>query len=93
MFQRKRPSRSRFYEPMPELPPKRLAPPPPPSPRVARAQSVAMADLSAAVGRASAAWSESQMIDALRSVRYWLEQAERELNAAPNNDPHPRPQA
>ncbi|WP_126242290.1 hypothetical protein [Burkholderia gladioli] len=91
MFQRKRASLSRIYPPMPELPPKRLAPPP--TPRVARAQSVAMADLSAAVGRASAAWSESQMIDALRSVRYWLEQAERELNAAPNNDPHSRQEA
>lgn len=88
MFQRKRPTLSTGYTPMPELPPTRR--PPPPMPQVRNAQCVAVAELAKAASRAGAAWSKAQLVDALRSARFWLDEAKRELAGAPNNDPHPR---
>lgn len=64
-----------------------MPPPPPPMPNIQSARRTTD-DLVKASQRANAAWNKSQMIDALRSVRYWLELAEKvcEQNS---NDPHP----
>lgn len=52
-----------------------MPPPPQPMPNI-RAAHLATDDLVKSAQRANAAWSRSQMVDALRSVRYWLELAE-----------------
>ena len=57
--------------PWPLLPP----PPPPPMPNV-RTAKVYLPDLHAAVIRAEQAWNKPQLQDALRSARYFIEQAE-----------------
>lgn len=55
-----------------------LPPPPPPMLGIREVRGVTN-DLVRAAQRANEAWTEDQMIDALRSVRYWLERAERSL--------------
>lgn len=70
----------------------RIAPPPPPMPSI-QAASHATGDLVKSAQRANDAWTKSQMVDALRSVRYWLELAEKTIEHSGNDDPHSRPQA
>jgi hypothetical protein len=41
-----------------------------------RGARLATEDLIKAAARANEAWTEAQMVDALRSVRYWLERTE-----------------
>lgn len=50
-------------------------PDPPPTPDVAPA-APALKELNQAIERASKAWSRTQLIDAMRSVKYWTEQVE-----------------
>jgi hypothetical protein len=57
-----------------------------------RAARSATDDLVKSAQRANAAWSKSQMVDALRSVRYWLEQAEKAIEDADEKPHIPQPQ-
>lgn len=46
-----------------------------------------VADLAAAVDRAGKAWNKSQLTDALRSARFFLERAEQAAEPIPDRQP------
>jgi hypothetical protein len=57
---------------------------PPPMSDIAPAKA-ALQELNKAVARANAAWNRTQLVDALRSVRYWTEQAEKAAKIVAEN--------
>jgi hypothetical protein len=56
----------------------------PPMSDIAPAKA-ALQELNKAVARANAAWNRTQLVDALRSVRYWTEQAEKAAKIVAEN--------
>ena len=66
------------------MPPRRL--PPSPSPDIQGAL-LTLNDAGAALQRGQAAWNRSQLTDAIRSARYFLDLAEGELNHSKTDKP------
>lgn len=76
-----------------------LLPPPPPAMPNIRSAKQATQNLAKAATRANEAWTKDQMVDALRSVRYWLERAESVIQRSEDGTatapivPQPQPRA
>ena len=55
-----------------------MAPPPPPVPEI-RSALVLVGEAGKAIHRATSAWNRYQLDDAIRSARYFLDEAEAEI--------------
>lgn len=77
---------------MPFIPQIQKIPPAPPMREVLIARMPTL-ELAKAVDRANVATTTTQMTDALRSVRYWLELAEKANAPRESDDPNTRPPA